>query len=70
MNLGKRGVRSAVGLPGSGISYSEMKPWHRRVARRAGELAANPVPVRRGALIVGWLILIVAVAAIVWALGR
>jgi hypothetical protein len=70
LNLGRRGVRTTVGLPGSGISYSESVPWHRRVARRAGQLAANPTPVRRGAPIVGWLILIVAIVAIVAALGR
>ena len=70
VNLGKRGVRTTVGLPGSGVSYSETAPWHRRVARRAGELAANPTPVRRGSPIIGWLILIVAVVAVVAALGR
>ena len=37
---------------------------------RAGQLAANPTPVRRGAPIVGFMILIVAVVAIVAALGR
>src|SRR5258708_568629 len=70
VNLGRRGIRGTVGLPGSGISYSETAPWHRRVARRAAQLAANPTPVRRGWPIVGWLILIVAVVAIVAALGR
>jgi len=70
VNLGKRGVRTTVGLPGTGISYNETAPWHRRVARRAGQLAANPTPVRRGAPIVGFMILIVAVVAIVAALGR
>jgi hypothetical protein len=70
VNLGKRGIRTAVGLPGSGISYSETKPWHLRAARRAGQLAANPTPVRRGNPIVGWLILIGAVVATVAALGR
>src|SRR5690348_861919 len=70
VNLGQRSIRTTVGLPGSGLSYSETKPWHRRVARRAGELAANPTPVRRGYPIVGWFILIVAVVAVVVALGR
>src|SRR5689334_4179639 len=70
VNLGNRGVRSTVGLPGSGISYSEMKPWHRRAVRRAGEFAANPTSVRRGAPIIGWLILIVAVGVVVALLGR
>ena len=70
VNFGRRGIRGTVGLPGSGLSYSESAPWHRRLARRAGELAANPTPVRRGWPIIGWLILIVAVVAIVWALGR
>ena len=70
VNLGKRGIRGTVGLPGTGISYLETAPWHRRVARRAGQLAANPTPVRRGYPIVGWLILIVAVVAVVAALGR
>src|SRR5690242_464975 len=70
VNFGKRGIRSTVGLPGSGISYTEMKPWHRRLARRAGQFAANPTPVRRGYPIVGWFILIVAVVAVVLALGR
>ena len=69
VNLGRRGLRGTVGLPGTGLSYSESAPWHRRVARRAGGLAANPTPVR-GWPIIGWLILIVAVVAIVWALGR
>ena len=70
VNFGRRGIRGTVGLPGSGLSYSESAPWHRRLAHRAGQLAASPTPVRRGAPIVGWLILIVAVVAIVIALGR
>ncbi len=69
-NLGRRGIRGTVDLPGSGLSYSETKPWHRRIAHRAGELAANPTPVRRGLPIIGWVILIVVVVAIVGALGR
>jgi Protein of unknown function (DUF4236) len=32
LNLGPRGARATVGLPGTGISYSEAAPWHRRVA--------------------------------------
>src|SRR5438093_4277518 len=70
VNLGKRGVRTTVGLPGSGFSYSETAPWHPRVACRAGQLAANPTPVRRGGPIVGWLILIVAVRVVMALLGR
>ena len=70
LNLGKRGVRTTVGLPGTGLSYSESAPWHRRLARRAGQLAANPAPVRRGAPVIGWFILIVAIVAVVVALGR
>ena len=58
------------GLPGSGLSCSETKPWHRRIVHRAGELAANPTPVRRGLPIIGWLIFIVVVLAIVAVLGR
>jgi len=60
--------RSACRAAGS--AYSETKPWHRRIAHRAGELAAIPTPVRRGLPIIGWVILIVAVVAIVVALGR
>jgi len=55
LNLGRRGTRATVGLPGTGLSWSErIRPG------RGG----------RGAPIVGWLIAIVAVAAIVVALGR
>jgi hypothetical protein len=55
VNVGSRGTRATVGLPGTGLSWSErIRPG------RGG----------RGAPIVGWLIAIVAVVAIVVALGR
>jgi hypothetical protein len=31
LNLSRRGRRATIGLPGSGLSYSEYAPWHRRV---------------------------------------
>jgi len=55
LNFGRRGTRATVGLPGTGLSWSErIRPG------RGG----------RGAPIVGWLILIVAIVAIIAALGR
>ena len=70
VNLGRRGVRTTVGLPGSGLSYSETKPWHQGAAHRAGELATSLVPGRRGSAIIGWIILLIAVVAIVALLGQ
>jgi hypothetical protein len=40
VNLGKRGVPETIGLPGTGISYSETAPWHRRVGHAAKSNAA------------------------------
>jgi hypothetical protein len=55
VNLGQLGIRGTDGQPGTGLSWSE-----RIRSGRGG----------RGAPIVGWLIAIVAVVAIVVALGR
>jgi hypothetical protein len=55
LNFGRRVIRATVGLPGTGLSWSE------RIKPGRG---------RRGAPIIGWLIAIVAVVAIVIALGR
>jgi len=71
LTLGQRGIRGTVGLPGTGIGYSKSAPWHRPAVRRAAEPAANPTPVRRrGPSIIGWLILLIAVVAILMLLGR
>jgi hypothetical protein len=32
LNLSPRGRRVTVGLPGSGLSYSQYVPWHRHIA--------------------------------------
>ena len=40
VNLGKRGIRGTVGLPGTEISYSESAPWHRRAGEAAKSHAA------------------------------
>src|SRR5689334_10056769 len=70
VSLGKRGVRTTVGLPGIGLSYRERMPWHRRAVRRADQLAANPTPVRRGLPVVGWFILLGFVGVVLALLGR
>ena len=54
VNLGKRGVRTTVGLPGSGISYSETKPWHRHNGDQA-----DP---RRRARPSGWPVVLIFLA--------
>ena len=66
VNLGRHGIRTTVGLPGSGLSYSETKPWH----QGAGERTTSLAPRRRGSAIIGWIILLIAVAAIAVLLGR
>ncbi len=33
VNIGKRGVKQTVGLPGTGISFSEHHPWSKRSGR-------------------------------------
>ena len=55
VNFGRRGIRGTVGLPGTGLSWSE------RIRPSLG---------RHGAPIAGWLIAIVAAVAIVALLGR
>jgi len=35
VNLGRRGIRGTVGLPGSGIGYSEAAPWRGRAGQAA-----------------------------------
>jgi hypothetical protein len=46
-NIGKRGVRNTVGLPGSGLSYTtRTTPWGDADANRPDAL---PPPARRGA---------------------
>src|SRR2546427_608549 len=44
VNLGRRGIRGTVGLPGSGIGYSEAAPWRGRALRPAipATLAGEP----------------------------
>jgi hypothetical protein len=56
VNLGRRGIRGTVGLPGTGISYSETAPWH----QRAGEAAkSNAAP------LLGILALVAIVASLI-----
>ena len=40
VKVGPRGIRGTVGLPGTGISYSETAPWHRRAGAAAKSNAA------------------------------
>jgi hypothetical protein len=40
VNIGKRGIRGTVGLPGTGLSYSESAPWHHRAGHAAKSNAA------------------------------
>jgi hypothetical protein len=39
VNLGHRGARATVGLPGTGLSYSEMKRWQSREGRHTSQVA-------------------------------
>ena len=65
VNLGKRGVRTTVGLPGSGLSYSEMRPWHRRTGGQAG----LPRPRPSGWPVVLIFVLLLALGALLKAFG-
>ena len=53
VTMGRRGVRTTVGLPGTGISYSESAPWHRR-----GERAGHPVRSKPS----GWPVVVIFLA--------
>jgi len=51
VNLGRRGIRGTVGLPGTGLSYSETAPWH----RRDGDQADQPPRTRPS----GWPVVVI-----------
>ena len=62
LTFGKRGTRSTVGIPGTGISYTEALPRHQQQTehRQAGqESAPRPAGTART-----WLILLVLLAIV------
>jgi hypothetical protein len=67
VNVGKRGIRGTIGLPGTGISYSETAPWHPRDGHQAEQLEP-PVGQRssgRGAAIIVLVLVAIGVAIVV-----
>lgn len=68
INLGKRGVRGTVGLPGTGLFYSEMLA---RKSPRRGVISPDGFGSARGAGVGGRLIvtLIVAATLLSWVFG-
>ncbi|WP_028324482.1 DUF4236 domain-containing protein [Desulfatirhabdium butyrativorans] len=52
VNFSSRGTRTTVGLPGTGISYSESERWPNGRSAASGS---------RGGGIIGWLLVIVVI---------
>lgn len=40
--IGKSGIRNTIGLPGTGLSYTSLMPWKRRVAQGSPQAAPSP----------------------------
>src|SRR5712671_170845 len=61
---GPRGTRATVGLPGTGLSYTETAGRH-RAAQDSPEAAQESLP--EGSAVRGWLwIVLLVVALIIW----
>jgi len=58
---GPRGTRTTVGLPGTGLSYTEVSKPH-QAAQEAQEAAQEPVP--QGSAARGWLWVLLAAAIV------
>jgi len=69
MDLCKRGGRTTVGVPGSGLSYSKAIPRHARDGHRGGLPPAEPAPSRSG-VSPAIILVLIAIGAVLWVFGR
>jgi hypothetical protein len=63
VNVGPRGVRRTVGLPGSGITHLTLTGW----PKAGGRLEPSPA---KGGRVIGWILAIAAVVAFGWVATR
>lgn len=63
MNLSKKGVRQTVGIPGTGMSYTDYKSWDGASNAQASNEQATPAA-RSSSL--GWLVTIAVIVLIAW----